>query len=147
MTVVATLAADQASKSLAMAALGDGERVDLLGRLFGLRLTTNPGGAFGIFPDAPLLFFFSSVAIVSVVLGWGWRSGEQPLALGLVAGGGLGNLVDRVLRPPGGLLGEVVDFLDFSFWPTFNLADSAIVVGVALLIGASLLGARRRDRE
>ena len=55
-----------------------------------------------------------------------------------MAGGGIGNLIDRVARAPGGLQGRVVDFIHFHFWPTFNLADSAIVIGVGLLILSEL---------
>lgn len=134
LTAALTLAADQVSKQIVLGVLEPEVRVDVLGRFFGLRLTGNPGGAFGILPSSPFFFFLASVAIVGAVLLWGWRSPESPIPLGLVAGGGLGNLVDRMVRPPGMMRGQVVDFIDFSFWPTFNLADSAIVLGVALLL-------------
>lgn len=142
LTAAAVVVADQASKALALRALDDGERVRLLGGVLGLRVTGNPGGAFGILPEAPLFFFGTSLAIVVVVLYWGWRSGEAPLPLGMVAGGGLGNLVDRVFRPPGPFYGHVVDFIDLSFWPTFNVADSAIVLGIGWLVLAGLRSGR-----
>jgi signal peptidase II len=85
---------------------------------------------------APAFFFVATIVIVVVAAVWGWRTPELAGPVGLVIGGGLGNLVDRVRH------GKVVDFLDLSFWPTFNVADSAIVVGVVLL----LLFSARADR-
>ncbi|MGH2667834.1 MAG: signal peptidase II [bacterium] len=137
-----TLAADQISKALAVAALGEGERADVLGRFFGFRLVRNSGGVFGILQESPIFFLLASVAIVAALIAWAWRSGVSSPALGLVLGGGLGNIVDRLVRPPGPLRGSVVDFVDFSFWPTFNVADSAIVVGVGLLVFSALRPAR-----
>lgn len=137
-----TFLADQAAKAAALAALEGEPRVDLLGEFFGLRLVRNTGGVFGIFPDAPLLFFFAGVVILAAVAAWAWRGGEGLIPAGLAVGGGLGNLADRLFRPPSPMRGRVVDFIDFSFWPTFNLGDAAIMVGVALL----LLAAARRDR-
>jgi signal peptidase II len=127
---------------MALRLLEPGERVPILGAVFGLRLVRNSGGAFGILPRAPVFFFAASLVIVGVVVIWAWRSGVHGVALGFVAGGGIGNLIDRLVRPPGGMLGRVVDFLELPYWPTFNLADSAIVVGAGLLLLAQL---RRRD--
>jgi signal peptidase II len=131
---VATVAIDQVSKALAAHLLADGRPRFGVGGFFDLELTRNPGGAFGILPQSPVLFFLATVVIVGGVLVWGLRWGRAPVALGLVTGGGLGNLIDRVVRAPGGLQGRVVDFIHFHFWPTFNLADSAIVIGVGLVI-------------
>jgi signal peptidase II len=83
------------------------------------------------------------VAVVVFVL---WASRNLPttasaLGLGLILAGGLGNLTDRLVRGPG-FSGEVVDFIDLHVWPVFNLADSAIVVGAAILLVQSL----RRER-
>jgi signal peptidase II len=122
------------SKVLAAHLLADGRPHLPVGGFWDLELTRNPGGAFGILPQSTLLFFLATLLIVGGVLVWGLRSGQAPLPLGLIAGGGLGNLIDRVTRAPGDLQGRVVDFIHFHFWPTFNLADSAIVIGVALLI-------------
>ncbi|MGH2706029.1 MAG: signal peptidase II [Actinomycetota bacterium] len=141
-STAATLALDQATKAMALHLLEPGERVPVAGALFGLRLVRNSGGAFGILPGAPVFFFAASLLIVGFVAVWGWRSGTHSVALGLVAGGGIGNLVDRLVRPPGGIMGSVVDFLQLPYWPTFNLADTAIVVGAGLLLLAQL---RRRD--
>jgi len=136
-----TVAYDQVSKALAAHLLASGRPVPILGTLLDLQLTRNPGGAFGLFPNSPLLFLALTALIVGAVLVLGVRSGQAPIPLGLVAGGGLGNLIDRVVRAPGHLQGRVVDFIHFRYWPTFNLADSSIVVGVGLLL---LLELRRR---
>ncbi|GAC1363635.1 MAG: hypothetical protein NVSMB32_05390 [Actinomycetota bacterium] len=128
------LTLDQVSKALAASLLASGQPALPVGGFFDLQLTRNPGGAFGILASSTLLFFLATIVIVAAVLVWGLRTGQAPLALGLVAGGGLGNLLDRIFRSPGGLHGKVVDFIHFHFWPTFNLADSAIVIGVGMLI-------------
>jgi signal peptidase II len=108
-----------------------------------LRFTTNPGGAFGLFGDLPALFVVISVVVVVVVLvaSRDLPSTASAVGLGLVLAGALGNLTDRVIRGSG-FSGEVVDFIDFHVWPVFNLADSALVVGAAILLIASV----RRDR-
>jgi signal peptidase II len=64
------------------------------------------------------------------------------VSLGLVLGGALGNLADRLFRPPGPFRGRVIDFVDFRVWPTFNLADAAVVCGAIVLALASLRGNR-----
>jgi signal peptidase II len=133
-TVLATVAGDQLSKALAARLLASGRPARIIGTLLDLQLTRNPGGAFGIMPSRPLVFFTATVVIVAAVLAWGIASGRAPAAVGLVAGGGLGNLIDRVVRSPGGFRGHVVDFIHFRYWPTFNLADSSIVIGVGLLM-------------
>lgn len=133
-----TLAADQISKVAAVAALEPHQRVDLLGSFFGLLLIRNPGGAFSLLRTRSGLLAGLTAIVVVLVVVWALRSKEFPLELGMVIGGGLGNLADRVFRAPGLFEGRVVDFIDFSFWPTFNLADTAITIGVGLLVMRSL---------
>jgi signal peptidase II len=101
-----------------------------------LTYTTNSGGAFGIGRSAPWLFAAATLAVAAIVIGVSFRPRSVPVAvaLGLVLGGGLGNLTDRALNGDGFLSGRVTDFIDLHVWPVFNLADSAIVVG-ALLLG------------
>jgi signal peptidase II len=108
-----------------------------------LRFTTNPGGAFGLFGGLAWLFVaFGAVVAAAVLLASrNLPSWVSAVGLGLILGGALGNLTDRFLRGPG-FSGEVVDFIDLRIWPVFNLADSAIVLGAAVLLVASL----RRDR-
>lgn len=108
-----------------------------------LRFTTNPGGAFGLFGSLPALFVIISVGVIVVVLLASRRlpSAATAVGLGLVLGGALGNLTDRLVRGAG-LSGEVVDFIDLHVWPVFNVADSALVVGAAVL----LISGIRRER-
>lgn len=142
---------DQVSKQLTVAQLVDADPVRLLGGAVYLVYATNSGAAFSF--GSSYTWVFPLVALA--VLGWiGWlmrrlRALPWSVALGLVAGGATGNLVDRLVRPPGPFRGEVVDMIsvfapDGSVFPVFNLADSALVLGVALAVYLELTG-RRRD--
>ncbi|HEX2052739.1 MAG TPA: signal peptidase II [Actinomycetota bacterium] len=135
---LAVIAADQVSKSWAVSALSGGRRIPIIGNTFDLRLVLNPGSAFGFFPGATLVIATLSALVTIAVIIWAIRDPKPPPALGLVIGGGVGNLIDRAFRAPGWGRGHVVDFLYLSFWPTFNLADAAISVGVALLLFQAL---------
>lgn len=130
---------DQATKELALRSLRDGP-IDLFGGAVTLRLTYNSGGAFGLLQGLPGLFLVATVVIAGLILVWarGLEERGSAVALGMILGGGLGNVTDRIARDLGG---GVVDFVDLHFWPVFNLADSAIVAGVCLVL---LIGARRR---
>jgi signal peptidase II len=139
---LAVLVADQASKAWATTALDGGRRIPIIGDTFDLRLVFNPGSAFGLFRGSTSIIALASAVITVAVIVWAIRDPMAPVALGLVIGGGLGNLVDRAVRAPGFGRGHVVDFIYLSFWPTFNLADSAICVGVGLM----LLEALREER-
>lgn len=128
---------DQATKSWAVNRLSDGSTIDLVGSLR-FNLAFNSGAAFsrgtGFGPVIGLL-----AIVIVVVLLWTSRSAASKVsavAVGLVLGGALGNLSDRLLRDgPGGFLGgAVVDFIDLQWWPIFNIADSAVVVGGILLV-------------
>lgn len=130
----AVLVIDQASKELALAVLAGGRRISLIGDIFGLRLVFNPGSAFGLMKDFTFAIFIASSLVTVFVTVWALRDPAASPALGLIIGGGLGNLVDRVVRPPAPGRGEVVDSIYLSFWPTFNLADVAIVLGVGLML-------------
>lgn len=150
-TAAVALLADAGTKHLALAALEDREPVRLLGGTVYLTLTRNSGAAFSLASDHTWVFPIIATAMV----GWiGWialrlRSRPWAVALGLVLGGALGNLVDRVFRAPGPFVGHVVDMVSLfdpygQVWPVFNLADSALVCGVALAILLELTG-RQRD--
>lgn len=104
-----------------------------------LRFTTNTGGAFGLFGGQAWLFFGATAVVcaVIVVVSRSLQSRVSAVGLGLILGGAVGNLTDRILRGPRG----VIDFIDFRVWPVFNAADSAIVIG-ALIV--ALAGLRRR---
>lgn len=125
------VAIDQLTKQLALDYLSDGP-VDLIPGAVSFRLAFNSGGAFGLFQDAPVFFLLASVSVIVVILVWAGRSKESgfEIPLGLVLGGGMGNVIDRAFR---GLDGQVVDFVDLHVWPVFNVADSAIVIGVILI--------------
>jgi signal peptidase II len=118
--------------------------VELIPAVLQLRFTTNPGGAFGLFGSVPGLFAVISVLVVAAILiaSRDLPSTSSAVGLGLVLAGAVGNLTDRAIRGPG-FSGEVVDFIDLHVWPVFNLADSALVVGAAVLVIAGI----RRDRR
>jgi signal peptidase II len=145
------LVADVVSKVIVVATLVDGHVVRLLGHYLQLTNTRNSGAAFSVGTGATVLFTAVAVAVVVVILRTAkrLRSIGWAICLGLLLGGALGNLVDRLLRAPGPLRGEVVDWIQLPHWPVFNLADSAIVVGgcVAVLLstrGVSLDGQPER---
>ncbi|MDQ3620789.1 MAG: signal peptidase II [Actinomycetota bacterium] len=135
----AVLAVDQITKQLALDNLT--APVDVIEGVFRLRLAFNSGGAFGLLRGLPGFFLIATTVVIALIVFW-VRSLEDPrwvVPLGLILGGGLGNLADRVLRD---LDGGVVDFLDFHVWPVFNLADSAIVVGVLTIFWFSFRSER-----
>jgi signal peptidase II len=142
---------DQLTKQLAVNHLAGADPVRLLAGGLYLVHATNSGAAFSF--GSSYTWVFPLVAFA--VIGWiGWltrrlSSRSWAIALGLVVGGAAGNLVDRLVRTPGPFRGEVVDMIsvfapDGSVFPVFNLADSALVVGVALAVWLELTG-RRRD--
>jgi signal peptidase II len=139
----AAFAADQVTKMIVSSALALGEEVEVFGPL-SIHHVQNSGIAFGLFPTATEVVIILTGIAVTWMLVFFARSGSRhpilPVALGLLLGGSLSNLVDRVR------LGHVTDFLDLSYWPAFNLADMFIVAGVAVLIGALLLADREPPR-
>lgn len=115
----------------------------LLGELLQLNLLYNSGAAWGmgagITPVVTLVQIVICVGAV-VVLVRAVRSVAWALALGLIVGGALGNIHDRLLRAPGPFRGEVVDFLALPHWPVFNVADMAVTTGAVLIVLLGLLG-------
>jgi signal peptidase II len=138
---LAAVAADQFTKTVIARTLELGESVTLFGPV-AIHHVENSGIAFGLFASrTPFVIAITLVAVIGMI--WFFaRSGRRhpliPVALGLVLGGSLANLLDRIR------LGHVTDFLDISVWPAFNLADTFIVVGVALVFGALVLSDRPR---
>jgi signal peptidase II len=134
-TAALVLVLDQLTKHLVVTNLAGRPPVDLIGEVVQLRYTTNSGGAFSLLTGAPLFFGITAIVIVGGIIYASRRA--QPLSLlvvlGLVLGGALGNLTDRLLRGEGLLRGEVVDFVKVGWWPVFNVADSCVVVGGILL--------------
>ncbi len=135
---------DRLTKVLAEEHLAERPPIEVIPGVFQLRYTTNPGGAFGLFGGLTWLFVTVSVLVVGAILVASFHlpTRTSAVALGLVLAGAVGNLTDRVIRGSG-FSGRVVDFLDFHVWPVFNVADSAIVIGAALLLLAGLRERRR----
>jgi len=149
-----TYAADQVSKVLATRALVPGRSMPLLGSLLELRLIRNPGAAFSIATGMTWVLTLVAVGVVAVVVRSARRLGSRGWAftLGLLLGGALGNLTDRLVREPGFARGHVVDFLDYGGLFVGNVADIAIVVAAALvgllgLLGIGLDGVRHRPAD
>ena len=136
---VAAVVADQLTKQVVARALAINEEVQIAGP-FSIHHVHNSGIAFGLFSSATsIVIALTGLAVLWMLLFFaraGARHPVLPVALGFVLGGSVSNLLDRVR------LGHVTDFLDFRYWPAFNLADVFIVVGVATLF-AALAGADR----
>ncbi|MDQ4103266.1 MAG: signal peptidase II [Actinomycetota bacterium] len=148
-TATITLLLDLVSKIVVVAALEGRPPVELLGGGLYLVVYRNPGAAFSMATGLTWLLSLIAVVVVAAIvrLAPRLRSTGWAVGLGLILGGALGNLADRLLRAPGPLRGHVVDFLsllapDGSVWPVFNLADSAIVCGGVVLV---LLAAAGRE--
>lgn len=150
-TVVVAL--DVATKALAVRELTARDPVELFGGLLTLRLVRNAGAAFGFAQGLTVMFTLVALVVVVAILRLSRRLVSRPwaVALGLVLGGALGNLLDRLFRAPGPGRGHVVDFLELPRWPVFNLADSAIVSAALLMVLLTARGStydgRRADRE
>ncbi|WP_203669242.1 signal peptidase II [Cellulomonas pakistanensis] len=139
-----TLVLDQATKAWALQALDEGVRREVLGDLLGLQLLFNPGAALGLATGTTWLLTLVAIAVVVVIVRVAGRLGSRAwaVALGLLLGGALGNLVDRLFRAPGVFRGHVVDFIAYLDWFVGNVADIAIVVAAGLLMILSLMGIR-----
>jgi signal peptidase II len=143
----AVLAIDIVTKVLAVAHLEDRPPVELLGGLINLVLVRNPGAAWSMATGYTWVLSLIAMTVVLVLIRVArrLRSTGWAIALGLVLGGALGNLVDRIFRAPGPLRGHVVDMVslvepDGSFFPVFNAADSAVCCGGVLLVLLALTG-------
>ena len=153
------LALDIGSKLLVVATLSDREPLRLLGGAVYLTEARNTGAAFSFAEGATVVFSLIAAAVVVVIVRSARRlySTGWAVALALVLGGAVGNLLDRVFRAPGFLRGGVVDFISLfdpygQVWPIFNVADSAIVCGGVLgallaLRGVEFDGAERQRAE
>jgi signal peptidase II len=142
--------ADQLTKAWASANLEPDHPRDLIGSVLQLNLTHNSGAAFSIGTGATWVLTAIACSVVLFVVFTARRLGSRgwALALGLLLGGSLGNLTDRMFRAPGPGRGQVVDFLQLPHYPIFNIADSAIVTAAVLIAvmafrGVSIDGTRR----
>ena len=131
---VAIVVADQATKHWALNALGDGRTIDIVGSLR-FNLAFNTGMAFAKGQGIGPIIAVVGVIVVAYLL-VGLRRDTKPGAVlvGMVAGGAAGNIVDRLFRGDAWLRGAVVDFIDLQWWPIFNIADAAIVLGAGALV-------------
>jgi signal peptidase II len=126
----AVVIVDQLSKAIAAGALGPEERVGI-GLGFELADVRNRGIAFGLLSDGQALVIIVTAAALALILGYFATNPDRPglwVGVGLVVGGAVGNLADRVRAD------EVTDFIDPPLWPAFNAADIAIVAGIALVV-------------
>lgn len=134
--LVGVFAADRLSKMAVEHFLSAQRQVDLLGGLFSLNLIYNNGAAFSLFAGARVVFVAITCLVVAGFIAYlEWSRIKQqklvwlvPISVGLLLGGALGNLYDRMMY------GYVVDFIDFHVWPVFNVADIFIVSGAALFV-------------
>jgi signal peptidase II len=141
---IAAVFADQVTKHIVSSQLALDDELQVIGP-FSIHHVQNSGIAFGLFPNATAAVIgVTTIAVVWMLVFFargGARHPVLPVALGLLIGGSVSNLADRVR------LGHVTDFLDVRWWPAFNLADVCIVVGVALLVGTMLAGERSPRRR
>lgn len=130
---------DQLTKHWALGRLAGGRTIDLVGSLR-FNLAFNRGMAFSRGSGlGPIIGALAFLIVIGIVL-WMRRSarGLPAVAAGLIVGGAIGNLVDRLFRGEAWLRGAVVDFIDLQWFPVFNVADSAITIGAVLMVLASL---------
>lgn len=139
-----TLVLDQVTKAWALAALDEGVRHPVLGDLLGIQLLFNPGAALGLATGTTWLLTIVAIVVVVVIVRVSRRLGSRgwAVALGLLLGGALGNLTDRMIREPGVARGHVIDFIAYADWFVGNVADIAIVAAAGLLMILSLRGVR-----
>jgi signal peptidase II len=137
-TALVVLVADIVSKVAVVATMHQGDTVRVIDGVLKIDYTRNAGAAFSIGTGATVLFTGVAVIVAVVIIRQARRlvSRSWAVTLGLLLGGALGNLVDRIFRSPGPFRGHVVDWIELPHWPVFNLADSAIVIGgvVAVLL-------------
>lgn len=145
---------DLGTKQWALSVLDEREPVRLLGGVLYLTLIRNSGAAFSLGADYTWIFPLVTIVVVGWI-GWlsrGLRSIPWAVSLGLILGGALGNFLDRMFRAPGPFLGHVVDMFSVfhprgQVFPIFNVADSALVIGVILAVLLELTGRQRDGRR
>ncbi|WP_066638870.1 signal peptidase II [Desulfolucanica intricata] len=145
LTILFVLIVDQGSKYILRLNMYRGESIPLLPPIFYLTYIENPGAAFGMLAHHTNFFIITTIIVILVVLLF-YRKINQSntmvrMGLGLIMGGAIGNLIDRIR------IGRVIDFLDFRIWPVFNIADTAIVIGVGLLILDLLHNPEKRGQD
>lgn len=133
---VAVFVLDRITKTLVAAQVAYGSEIQVIGHLVVITNVRNSGAAFGFAPAGASLFLIASVLVSIGLVVYVFRNPGTPwndAVLGLILGGTVGNGYDRIVY------GTVTDFINVHFWPVFNVADSAISIGVALLIATYVL--------
>ena len=131
-TALIIFALDYSSKELALNVLADGP-IKVLGSFLQLKLVFNSGAAFSLASNATILLSTFAMIVAAAIFYYGRKVTSTKWAVALALGGIFGNLSDRIFRTPGGLKGEVVDWIQLPNWPIFNIADMS-VVSAAILI-------------
>ena len=130
--VIVTVLLDQWFKILIENSFKYGQSLPVVNNVFHLTYVKNTGAAFGILKDSTTFFFFFSILIIIGFIIFLYYINNKNrwlfIASGLIIGGAIGNLIDRIR------LGYVIDYLDFRIWPVFNLADSVVVIGTGILV-------------
>lgn len=129
---VVVIVLDRITKSIVNATIPYGTEVPVMGHLVGITNIRNAGAAFGFAPVGPWVFLAASLVVSIGLVIYVMRDPDDVRAdavLGLILGGALGNAFDRIING-----GGVTDFINFHFWPVFNVADSAVTIGVVLLV-------------
>ena len=148
--IIVTVVLDQVSKLLVVANMSLGQSVDVIPGIFRFTYIHNYGAAFGSMANSRWIFMIlSTVAIIAILVYMFWKKPQEKLllvSLGLIAGGGIGNMIDRVC------LGYVVDFLDFCAFPKlwmwiFNVADACVCIGAGMLALWMILDTIKEEKE
>lgn len=141
---------DQVVKTLVLANMSPGEKVPIVGDWFRFLLTFNSGAAFSMGENAT--WVFTTIQLVFIVAVFTYflprlTTNWTAIGVALIAGGALGNVIDRLFRAPGFFIGHVVDFISVGSFAIFNIADSAITVGVVIFIIGVLLEEQGAEEE
>lgn len=148
--VIFVAALDQALKQLMLSILTEGEPMPIIGDWFRFYLLFNPGAAFSMGGEGSTWLFttlqFSFVVAVAIAAPR-IKDRGQAIGLAMIAGGALGNFLDRVFREPGFWFGHVVDYISVGNFAVFNIADASITCGVLVFIAAMLREERAERRE
>jgi signal peptidase II len=143
-TAAVVIVADLATKTWIVRRYAGGRVTTVIPHLLDIEQSRNAGAAFGIATGLTIILSIVAIAVAAAVVRASRRlySAWWAVSLGLLLGGALGNLGDRIFRSPGVLRGEVVDWIAFTHYPVFNLADSGITVGGVLAVVLALRGLR-----
>jgi len=151
-----TVLVDQVTKSIVVATMTEGQEITVINHLFYLIFVRNPGAAFSMASGQTWIFSILAIAVTGVII-WAIRrihSRAWAVVFGLILGGTIGNLIDRLFREPGFGVGHVIDFLNLPWLmpAIFNVADIAISTAavtfvILVLLGIGLNGKRTRNSE